>query len=136
MLGPEARILVVDDFETVRVMLRSALGELGFALVDEAEDGQRALEMMQAAADEGRPYALVFSDLNMPGVSGLELLQFMRADPALAKTPFVMVTAESERHYVVKSLQSGATDYVVKPFSVASLKKKIEKIGERIKRVA
>jgi two-component system, chemotaxis family, chemotaxis protein CheY len=136
MLTEKSRILVVDDFEMVRVMLKRCLNTLGYADVHEAVDGKQALQMITKADQAGTPFGLVFADWNMPHMSGLDLLQACRADGRLKQLPFVMVTAESERQFVVQALNAGATDYIIKPFSEETLQKKIEKIGARLKRAA
>jgi two-component system chemotaxis response regulator CheY len=136
MLTEKSRILVVDDFEMVRVMLKRCLTTLGYADVQEAVDGRQALEIIKAADKAKTPFGLVFADWNMPHMSGLELLQACRAEAALKTLPFVMVTAESERQFVVQALNAGATDYIIKPFSEDTLQKKIEKISARLKRAA
>ncbi|MCM2278948.1 MAG: response regulator [Oligoflexia bacterium] len=130
------RVLVVDDFEMVRVTLRECLKQLGFSSVEEAQDGEIAWKMILSAADDSQPYAMVFADLNMPNKNGLELLVACRQDPRFASLPFVMVSAESERQYVIQCLQRGANDYVIKPFSTQTLQRKIEKVTARLRRVA
>lgn len=123
------RILVVDDFQTMRRILRSLLKDLGFENVEEAEDGAMGLEM----AHSGR-FQLVISDWNMPNMNGLTMLQTIRADPVLAKLPVLMVTAEAKKENVIAAARAGANGYVVKPFTVATLGEKITQIFEKLDR--
>lgn len=132
MLTKASKILVVDDFEVVRMMLKTCLEELGYQAVEMAEDGRVAFEMLEKAEQQGAAYSLIFSDWNMPNVTGLELLQKCKASPTLKKIPFVMVTAESEQAQVVQALRSGAIEYIVKPFSPDSLQKKLDKLSKRL----
>ena len=126
------RILIVDDFEIVRIMLRNALANLGHSDVDDAEDGKIALQKIQAAEFEGKPYTIVFCDWNMPHMTGIEVLEAVRKNPHYAKLPIVMVTAEAEQKQVVQALRSGATDYIVKPIAPEILEKKVNKILSKI----
>lgn len=134
MIGSTSRVLVVDDFELVRAMLRRTLAEMGITQVEEAVDGQNAEEMMVQAARDGNPYQVIFCDWNMPRKSGVELLSSIRSMPAYQSTPFVMVTAEAERDYVIQALAAGATDYIIKPVSGESLKRKIDSINRRLQK--
>ena len=127
------RILLVDDFEIVRVMLREGLLELGYSKVDEAEDGRQALTMIDAAQKEGKPYGLVFCDWVMPEVQGIEVLEICKAKPETMSIPFVMVTAESERKAIVRAMRAGAHDYIVKPISKDDLAKKVNNIINKAK---
>ena len=127
------RILLVDDFEIVRVMLRDGLQELGYMKVDEAEDGRQALAMIDAAVKEGKPYGLVFCDWVMPEIEGIEVLEKCKAKPETANIPFVMVTAESERKAIVRAMRAGAHDYIVKPISKDDLAKKVNNIVNKAK---
>jgi two-component system, chemotaxis family, chemotaxis protein CheY len=126
------RILIVDDFEIVRIMLRNALANLGHTVVDEAEDGKIALQKIQAAEFEGNPYTMVFCDWNMPNMTGIEVLETVRKNPVYAKLPIIMVTAEAEQKQVVQALRSGATDYIVKPIAPEILEKKVTKILSKL----
>ncbi len=121
------RILVVDDFLTMRRILRSLLKDLGFENVEEAEDGAMGLEK----ARSGR-FQFVISDWNMPIMTGLAMLQAIRADPVLAKLPVLMVTAEAKKENVIAAAQAGANGYVVKPFTAATLGEKITQIFEKL----
>ena len=113
-------VLIVDDYGPMRRVLRSLLRQLGFADVDEAEDGAAALALLRH-----RPYGLVISDWNMRPVTGLDLLREVRADPRLASLPFVMLTAESKTENVIAAREAGASSYVVKPFDAEILRAKI-----------
>lgn len=117
------RFLVVDDFSTMRRILRNLLKELGFMNVEEAEDGAIALGKLRSGG-----FDFVISDWNMPNMDGLTLLQSMRADATLKKIPVLMVTAEAKKENIVAAAQAGANGYVVKPFTAATLDEKLNKI--------
>ena len=121
------RILVVDDFSTMRRIIRNLLRELGFTNVEEADDGNTALPMLQNSQ-----FDFIVTDWNMPGMQGLDLLKAVRADPKLKHIPVLMVTAESKREQIVEAAQAGVNGYVVKPFTAGTLEEKISKIFERI----
>lgn len=121
------KILIVDDFSTMRRIIKNLLRDLGFNNVDEADDGQTALPMLQKG-----DFDFLVTDWNMPGMSGMELLQAVRADENLKHLPILMVTAEAKRDQIVAAAQAGVNGYVVKPFTAAVLKDKIEKIFERV----
>jgi len=119
-------IIVVDDYNTMRRIIRNLLKQLGFDNVDEAADGGEALAKMQEKA-----YQLVISDWNMEPMTGLELLKLVRADEKLKLTPFIMVTAESKPENVIAAKQAGVSNYIVKPFNAETLKTKMTSvIGE------
>jgi len=126
------RILLVDDFEIVRLMLRNALGDLGFTDIEEAEDGRIAMTKMIEAHAAGRPFSLVFCDWNMPEMSGIEVLEACRSTPEFAQLPIIMVTAEAEQESVVRAIRAGATDYVVKPIAADVLERKVNKILSKL----
>jgi len=136
MIGPNSKVLVVDDFELVRTMLRKTLSQIGISEVEEAEDGVIAEKMLMQAADSGAPFDVILCDWNMPHKSGIELLGALRASKAYKDTPFIMVTAEAERDYVIQALTEGATDYIIKPVSMESIKRKIESINRRLSSAA
>ena len=121
------RFLVVDDFSTMRRIVRNLLKELGFAKVDEAEDGAIALQKLKAGG-----FDFVVSDWNMPNMDGLQLLQAVRADPALKHLPVLMITAEAKKENIIAAAQSGASGYIVKPFTAATLGEKLDKIFEKM----
>jgi len=119
----DTRFLVVDDFSTMRRIVRNLLKELGFVHVQEAEDGVEALAKLRAD-----PFDFVVSDWNMPNMTGIELLQAIRADEKLKHLPVLMVTAEAKKENIIAAAQSGASGYVVKPFTAAVLDEKLKKI--------
>lgn len=119
----DTRFLVVDDFSTMRRILRNLLKELGFLDVQEAEDGVDALAKLRA-----EKFDFVVSDWNMPNMNGIELLQAIRADAKLKHLPVLMVTAEANRDNIIMAAQAGASGYVVKPFTAATLDEKLMKI--------
>jgi two-component system chemotaxis response regulator CheY len=116
-------VLVVDDYKTMIRIIRNLLKQLGFEDVDEAADGAEALTKMKA-----RKYGLVISDWNMEPMTGYELLKEVRSDAGLAKTPFIMVTAESKTENVIAAKKAGVNNYIVKPFNAQTLKGKIEAV--------
>ncbi len=117
------KFLVVDDFSTMRRIVRGLLKELGFLNVDEAEDGVVALAKLKSEA-----FDFVVSDWNMPNMTGIELLRAIRADAALAHLPVLMVTAEAKKENIIEAAKAGASGYVVKPFTAATLDEKLNKI--------
>ena len=123
MFDLKTRVLVVDDMVTMRKLVMKICKELGFTHVSEAGSVAEAWEAINSAAPS---YGLVVSDWNMPNATGLDLLKRVRADSRHGKLPFVMVTAEAEKHQIVEAIQSGVTGYVVKPFTADVLKEKLE----------
>ncbi|SEM93254.1 chemotaxis response regulator CheY [Nitrosomonas marina] len=121
------KFLVVDDFSTMRRIVRNLLKELGFINVDEAEDGAVALRKLQ----DGN-YDFVVSDWNMPNMDGLTMLQTVRADERLSKIPVLMVTAEAKKENIIAAAQAGASGYIVKPFTAAVLDEKLNKIFQNM----
>lgn len=121
------KILVVDDFSTMRRIVKNLLRDLGFSNTHEADDGNTAWPMLQNG-----DFDFVVTDWNMPGMSGIDLLKKIRSDERLKGTPVLMVTAEAKRDQIVAAAQAGVNGYVVKPFTAAALKEKIEKIFERV----
>ena len=119
----EKQVLVVDDYNTMRRILRNLLSQIGFTNVDEAEDGSSALRKLRKT-----PFGLVISDWNMAPMSGLEFLKEVRSDGALKDMPFIMITAESKTENVVAAKEAGVSNYIVKPFNADTLKKKIEAV--------
>ena len=126
-LDKNMKILIVDDFSTMRRIIKNLLRDLGFTNTDEADDGNTALPMLKSGK-----YDFLVTDWNMPGMSGFDLLKAVRADEDLKDLPILMVTAEAKRDQIVAAAQAGVNGYVVKPFTAAVLKEKIEKIFERI----
>jgi two-component system chemotaxis response regulator CheY len=123
MADAKMRILVVDDFATMRRIIRGLLKELGFTNVEEAEDGVVALAMLKREA-----FDFVVSDWNMPNMTGIDLLKAIRADAALSHLPVLMVTAEAKKENIIEAAKAGASGYVVKPFTAATLDEKLQKI--------
>ena len=126
-MNKDMKILIVDDFSTMRRIIKNLLRDLGFTNTDEADDGQTALPKLEAGG-----FDFLVTDWNMPGMQGIDLLKAVRADPNLKDLPVLMVTAESKREQIVEAAQAGVNGYVVKPFTAGTLKEKIDKIFERI----
>ncbi|MCO8049189.1 MULTISPECIES: chemotaxis response regulator CheY [Proteus] len=127
MASKDLKFLVVDDFSTMRRIVRNLLKELGFTNVEEAEDGADALTKLRNSAVD-----FVITDWNMPNMDGLELLKNIRSDAGLAATPVLMVTAEAKKENIIAAAQAGASGYVVKPFTAAILEEKLNKIFEKL----
>jgi two-component system, chemotaxis family, chemotaxis protein CheY len=131
MVDKNMRILVVDDFPTMRRIVRNLLKELGFSNVDEAEDGAAGLAKLKAGGFE-----FVVSDWNMPNMDGLTMLKEIRADASISNLPVLMVTAEAKKENIIAAAQAGANGYVVKPFTAATLDEKLSKILEKMAKEA
>ena len=127
MADPKMKFLVVDDFSTMRRIVRNLLKELGFANIDEAEDGMAALQKLNSAE-----FDFVVTDWNMPNMDGLTLLQTIRKTPHLKHLPVLMITAEAKKENIIAAAQAGASGYVVKPFTAGTLSEKLEKIFEKM----
>ena len=127
MADKELKFLVVDDFSTMRRIVRNLLKELGFNNVEEAEDGVDALNKLQAGG-----FGFVISDWNMPNMDGLQLLQTIRSTPSLAHLPVMMITAEAKKENIIAAAQAGASGYIVKPFTAATLAEKLQKIFDKM----
>ena len=121
------RVLIVDDFSTMRRIIKNLLADLGFNNTVEAEDGHSALAVLRQDAVE-----LVITDWNMPGMSGIELLRAIRADGQLRTMPVLMVTAEAKREQIIDAAQAGVNGYIIKPFTAQTLEEKLGKIFERL----
>jgi len=121
------KILVVDDFSTMRRIIKNLLKDLGFTNIQEADDGNTALPMLLQG-----DFDFVVTDWNMPGMQGIDLLRAIRADDKLKHLPVLMVTAEAKKEQIVAAAQAGVNGYVVKPFTAATLKEKLDKIFERL----
>jgi len=119
------KFLVVDDFSTMRRIIKNLLHDLGYSNVTEADDGNSALPLLQQGS-----FDFLITDWNMPGMPGLELLKAVRADARLKQMPVLMLTAESKREQIVEAAQAGVNGYVIKPFTAVTLKEKIDKILE------
>lgn len=131
MFAPETKFLVVDDFATMRKIIKKVLSELGYKNVEEAEDGAPALAMLKEAQGSDAPFQFVISDWNMPGMTGIDLLRNCKGDGNLKDLPFILVTAESEQKNIIEAAQAGVSDYVVKPFNAATLKGKLENVYKK-----
>jgi len=123
----DLKFLIVDDFSTMRRIVRGLLKEMGCNNADEAEDGAVALNMLRASK-----YEFVVSDINMPNMNGFELLKAVKADDNLKHIPVLMVTAEARKEDIVLAAQSGAAGYIVKPFTKATLEEKVQKILQKL----
>jgi two-component system chemotaxis response regulator CheY len=121
------KILIVDDFSTMRKIIKNLLRDLGFTNMSEADDGTTALPILLSGN-----FDFLITDWNMPGMSGIDLLNHVRADNRIKHLPVLMVTAEAKREQIIKAAQAGVNGYVIKPFTAQVLKEKIEKIFERI----
>jgi two-component system chemotaxis response regulator CheY len=122
-VSKDLKFLVVDDFSTMRRIVKNLLHDLGYPNVMEADDGKTALPMLQAGA-----FDFLISDWNMPGMSGLDLIKAVRSDAKLAKIPVLMLTAEAKREQIIEAAQAGVNGYVIKPFTAETLKEKLDKI--------
>ena len=125
------KILVVDDFSTMRRIIKNLLRDLGFNNTEDADDGSTALPMLQTG-----DFDFLVTDWNMPGMQGIDLLKAVRQDPNLSSLPVLMVTAESKKDQIVEAAQTGVNGYIVKPFTAQILNEKIEKIFERLEAAA
>ena len=117
------KFLVVDDFSTMRRIVKGLLNELGYSEITEADDGNTALPLLKNGS-----FDFLITDWNMPGMAGLDLLKAVRGDAKLAKLPVLMLTAEAKREQIIEAAQAGVSGYVIKPFTAATLKEKIDKI--------
>ncbi|CAG4882147.1 chemotaxis regulator transmitting signal to flagellar motor component [Georgfuchsia toluolica] len=121
------KFLIVDDFPTMRRIIRNLLKELGYTNVDEAEDGVSALKQLRV-----NNFDFVVSDWNMPNMDGLELLRTIRAETTLQMLPFLMITAEAKKENIIAAAEAGASGYIVKPFTAAVLNEKLNKIFQKL----
>jgi two-component system chemotaxis response regulator CheY len=126
-MNKDMRILIVDDFSTMRRIIKNLLRELGFNNTAEADDGNTALPVLKKTE-----FDFLITDWNMPGMTGIDLLRAVRADEQLAKLPVLMVTAERKRENIVEAAEAGVNGYIVKPFTAATLREKMEAIFRRI----
>ena len=122
-MNPDTRVLVVDDFATMRRILKNVLKDIGLRRIAEADDGSTALELLKKDK-----FDLIISDWNMPKMSGLDLLKAVRSDGSLKDIPFVMVTAEAQKDCVLQAVQAGVSNYLVKPFTADAVKEKLNQI--------
>ena len=123
MSDKNIKILIVDDFSTLRMSLKNILVQLKFESIDEAEDGKEAVEKLKE-----NDYDLVISDIDMPNMNGFELLEHIKADERLKNIPVMFITAEAEREKIIRSIQAGLDTYITKPFTIATLQQKLDKI--------
>lgn len=128
MFNINTKFLVVDDFSTMRKIIKKVLDEIGYKNVVEAVDGKNALEVISASFQNGEPVQFVISDWNMPNMQGIELLKACKENPTYKSLPFMLVTAESEQSQIIEAAKAGVSEYVVKPFNAATLKAKIERV--------
>ncbi|SJZ64216.1 CheY [Vibrio cincinnatiensis] len=126
-MNKNMKILIVDDFSTMRRIVKNLLRDLGFNNTQEADDGLTALPMLKKGG-----FDFVVTDWNMPGMQGIDLLRNIRADEELKHLPVLMITAEAKREQIIEAAQAGVNGYIVKPFTAATLKEKLEKIFERL----
>jgi two-component system, chemotaxis family, chemotaxis protein CheY len=126
-LDKNMKILIVDDFSTMRRIVKNLLRDLGFTNTHEADDGATALPMLQAG-----DFEFLVTDWNMPGMEGIDLLKHIRKSEKLKNLPVLMVTAEAKREQIVEAAQAGVNGYIVKPFTAGTLKEKLDKIFERL----
>lgn len=125
-INRKMKILVVDDFSTMRRIVKNVLNQLGFASIDEAEDGKMALEKLKEES-----FDFIVSDWNMPKMMGIDLLKAVRADENLKSLPFLMVTAESQKENVLEAVKAGVTNYIVKPFTAETMEQKLGMIFKK-----
>ncbi len=126
-MNKNMKILIVDDFSTMRRIVKNLLRDLGFNNTQEADDGLTALPMLKKGE-----FDFVVTDWNMPGMQGIDLLKNIRADGELKHLPVLMITAEAKREQIIEAAQAGVNGYIVKPFTAATLKEKLDKIFERL----
>lgn len=127
MVDKNMKILIVDDFSTMRRIIKNLMRDLGYANTHEADDGTTALPMLKSGG-----FDFLITDWNMPGMQGIDLLKAVRGDPQLASLPVLLVTAEARREQIVAAAEAGVNGYIVKPFTAQTLKEKIDKIFERL----
>jgi len=132
MFPPTTKILVVDDMPTIRDLVKNQLKALGFKNIVEASDGEAGLSLVMNAASVGIPIELIISDWNMPKMTGLEFLRQIRASESLGKTPFILLTSESERDQVTEAILAGVSQYIVKPFAAKSFEEKLRAVWNKV----
>ena len=123
MTDKNIKTLITDDFATLRMSLKSVLEQLGYPEMDEAKDGQEAIDKLKE-----KDYDLIISDIDMPVMNGFELLDYVKKDDNLKNIPVIFITAEAEREKIVESIKAGLDAYITKPFSISTLQQKIENI--------
>ncbi len=130
-MDKNTKFLVVDDFPTMRRIVKNLLGDLGYTNTVEADDGETAMPILKAGGIE-----FVVTDWNMPGMTGIDLLKAIRADSSLSSLPVLMVTAEADKAQIVEAAQAGVSGYIIKPFTAATLKEKLDRITQRLEAAA
>lgn len=125
------KILIVDDFSTMRRIVKNLLHDLGYTNTTEADDGKTAWPLLQSGE-----FDFVVTDWNMPGMTGIDLLKNIRGDARLAKLPVLMVTAEAQREQIIEAAKAGVNGYIIKPFTAVTLKEKLDKIFQRVAEAA
>ena len=130
IMKTDLKILIVDDFPTMRRIVKTLLKQNGYSNFVEAEDGEQAYKLLESEGD----FEMIVSDWNMPNMTGLELLKAVRANPKLKQLPFLMVTAEAEKENIIEAVKAGVSNYIVKPFTGQALKDKLDKIDQMVKK--
>lgn len=132
MFKPNTKFLIADDFGTMRKILKKSLTDLGYNNIVEAIDGANAYQLLNEHAKTDDPVSFIISDWNMPNMTGMELLKKCKSEEVYKKIPFMLVTAESEKSQILEAVQAGVIDYVVKPFSPAMIKSKLEAAYKKV----
>ena len=136
MFSPDTKILIVDDMRTMRMVVKKNLTSLGFTNVTEADDGETAWSAVEQSVSAMSPFKLIISDWTMPKMSGLDFLKKVRSHPSMGKTPFLMITAESDAALVKEAITAGVSNYVTKPFSAETLQQKLQAVFDRFQKSA
>jgi two-component system, chemotaxis family, chemotaxis protein CheY len=131
MFKSDSRFLVVDDSQGARDLIRTALNQMNLKALDEAPNGKAGWDKVIKAVSDKRPYSLIFSDVNMPEMDGLKFLEMLRAEPKTQNIPVIMITTEGAKPTVIKAVMSGVSGYMVKPFGVEDVKKKMQEVFHR-----
>ena len=131
MFDPKTKFLVIDDFKTMRTIVKRSLQQMGFSAIDEAEDGEAAFVLITKGLAENTPYECIVSDWNMPKMSGLQLLVKVRSDARMKNLPFILVTAENEQSQVMEAAKSGVSNYLTKPFTPADFQTKMKLVYQK-----
>lgn len=136
MFAPETKVLIVDDMLTMRKIVRKSMTEIGFKNITEADDGETAWPLIEQALAAGAPFQLIVSDWNMPKLKGIDLLRKVRATAAIAKVPFILLTAEAEKTQILEAVQAGVSNYITKPFTADTLRGKLEVVYNAVNKKA
>ena len=132
MFPKNTRFLIVDDFTTMRKVIKKVLSDLGYTDVSEAPDGPTAIPMIQKAYESGNAYGFIICDFNMPQMTGTELLAFCKARAELCETPFVLITADIHQKNSLEAAGTGVSDYLIKPFNTKTLKNKLDQVWDHL----